>query len=118
MTGVVCPQNLEAMGMSAEHEIDGSLTAALSAEDSVDIIQHIAQPLPDPQRVGLCPFGSLGHVGRVMQGQDPAAYTRIPMGCDQSIAQPCELLAIFRGVMVQSPLQIEPFLLQGLEIVH
>ena len=104
--------------MPAEHEIDGSLTAALAAEDSVDIIENSAQPLPDPEGVGLCPFGSLGHVGRVMQGQDSAAYMRIPMGCDQSVAQPFELLAIFSGVMVKPPLQIEPFLLQGLEIIH
>ena len=99
------------MGMSAEHKIDGSLTAALMAEDSVDIIQNMAKPLPDPQGVGLCPFGSLGHVWRVMQGQDSAANTRILMGCDQSVAQPCELLTIFGGVMVKPPLKIEPFLL-------
>ena len=104
--------------MPAEHEIDGSLTAALTAEDSVDIIENSAQPLPDPEGVGLSPFASLGHVRRMMQGQDSVAYTRIPMRCNQSVAQSCELIAIFSGVMVKPPLQIEPFLLQGLEIIH
>ena len=104
--------------MPAEHEIDGSLTAALAAEDSVDIIENSAQPLSDAQGVGLCPFGSLGHVGRVMQGQNPAAHIGIAMGCDQSIAQPCELFAIFGGVMVKPSLQIKPFLLKGFEVIH
>ena len=89
MTGVVGSQNLEAVSMAAEHEIDGSQTAALTTERSVDIIQNTAQPLPDPQRVGLRPFGSLRHVGRVMQRQDPAAHIRVSMGCDQSLSQPC-----------------------------
>ena len=104
--------------MTAEYEINGSVITAVSAKSCVHIIEYVAQSVSDRQRVGLSPFGSLRHVRRVMQGQDPAAGIRIPMGFDQSLTQPFQLLAVHSVVVLKPPLQIQPFLLERFEVIH